>query len=612
MRASYFQEMSKKAVYLYKREGILIFLKAVVMYALYGRQYFQQRNRSSQEQYRLWRRNHERLDIASMQEAINGFVRKPKISVIVPVYNVDPKWLNKCIESVISQVYETWELCLHDDASTDVRTVECLRGWSVRDDRIRVSFGEKNLHISGASNEALKLATGEFVALLDNDDELSSDALFEVVKCVNEHPEADVIYSDEDMLDEKGRRFNPFFKPGWTPDLLLSMNYITHLCVYRKSLIDTVGGFRVGFEGSQDYDLVLRMTEQTKYIYRIPKILYHWRQLPTSTASGSGSKNYAYEAARRALEDSLERNGVAGEVIVESPGLYRVKRKIVNPKKVSIIIPFRDQADVLKRCVQSLRQKTDFSEYEIVLVNNQSSESRTIDYLKSLEREHDPKIRMVEYDKAFNFADMNNEAAKTCNGEYLLFLNNDTEVLYRGWLSSLVEQIQRDEVGAVGAKLFYPNNTVQHGGVILFGEGIATHAFKSFPRESSGYRNFLNVIRDYSAVTAACMITKRELFWKLGGFDAEHLPIAYNDVDYCLKVLEAGKLVVYTPYASLYHYESLSRGNDEDLKKSNPEKYQRVLSERKYMHQRWQHRLADDMYYNPNLTRSYEDFSLNF
>lgn len=610
--SAYFQEMLKKAYYLYKREGFLVIVKSLFMYALFGRKYFQNRNVSMEKQYAIWVQNHEKFEKQNILLQIQNFKLRPKISIIVPVYNIDAKWLDACITSVISQFYEDWELCLHDDASTKIETIHCLKKWQKKDRRIHVSFATENKHISAASNAALKAATGEFVAFLDNDDVISPDALFEIVRYINNNPEVDILYSDEDMIDEKGKRSNPFFKPGWSPDLLLSMNYITHFCVYKKTLIDAIDGLREGYEGSQDYDLILRASEKAKCIIRIPKILYHWRQLPSSTASGSGSKNYAYDAAKRALEDTLVRRNIQGEVVIESPGLYRIKRDIIVKKKVSIIIPFRDEVNVLRTCIESICKKTEYSNWEVLLVNNQSIEAETLAYLQEITERSQRKIRVIQYDKPFNFSDMNNYAVSQCDGEYILFLNNDTEVVNNDWLTSLVEHIQRDEVGAVGARLLYPNNTIQHGGVILFEKGIATHAFKSFPRESSGYRNFLSVTRNYSAVTAACMITRRDLFLNVSGFDADNLSVAYNDVDYCLKVLEQGKLVVYTPYTTLYHYESLSRGDDNDLERSNPEKFKRVLLERNFMKTKWMYRLRDDIYYNPNLTRHREDFSLDF
>ena len=608
----YIRELTKKSISVLKRDGTSAFLACLFRYVVYGRDYFKLNGRNSENDYVLWIKANEIIDSRRIRGKIENLKYRPKISIITPVYNVDPKWLDRCIRSVKDQLYENWELCLHDDASSRVETLSCLRKWEKSDRRIKVSYGKKNRHISAASNEALKLATGEFVALLDNDDELSSDALYENVKALNKYPETDLLYSDEDKIDIHGSRIDPFFKPDWSPDLVLSMNYICHLSVYRTEIVKKICGFRSGFEGAQDYDLLLRFLDEIseKNIIHIPKVLYHWRKISGSTAERFDFKGYANDAAKRSLREYLQRNAVSGSVEDgEFPGTYRVKRIVFDSPKVSIIIPFRDQSGILKKCVESLFKKTKYENFEVLLVDNQSEELSTHAYLESLSE--NKRIRIVKYDRPFNFSAINNFAVKYANGKFVLFLNNDIEVISEDWLGSMVEHIEREKVGAVGAKLLYPNNTIQHAGVIM-GTGIAGHAFKYFPADAPGYFSMLSVIRNYCAVTGACLLTKKSLFEEIGGFDEINLAIAYNDVDFCLRLLKSGYLVVYTPYAKLYHHESLSRGNDEALKYINPAKYQRVLAEREYMGNTWGAFIRNDPYYNKNLTRKSENFGIRY
>lgn len=593
----------RKSILVFKREGFAGFFGSV----------FRHLGRSNGKfwviaepdaVYGKWIMANEAMGAERYREEMGNFKYNPKISVILPVYNISSKWLNKCIDSVVNQYYPNWELCIHDDKSTNEDTIRCLKDWAKKGDkRIKISYGKENQHISGASNDAIKLATGEYIALLDNDDEISPNALFENVKFLNDHPDTDMIYSDEDKLDERGNRSDPFFKPGWTLDLMLSVMYTCHLGVYRKSIVDKIGGFRKGYEGAQDYDLVLRFIEETKEdrIRHIPKILYHWRMLKTSTALSSGSKSYAYIAGERAISDYLKRNKIEGKVVDGvAPGFFRVIREIKGDPLVSIIIPFKDLSDVLERCIKSIKEKTSYPNYEIVLVNNQSEESKTKKYLESLK--DDPKIKIFSYDKPFNYSAINNFAVKKSKGKYILFLNNDTEVISEEWLTAMLEQIQREDVGAVGAKLLFPNDTVQHAGVIIGIGGAAGHIYHSYRRTSLGYMGQLHTIRNYNAVTAACMMVKKDLFEEIGGLDEKNLPIAFNDIDLCLKIREKGFKIIFTPYALLYHYESLSRGYDEDFQESDPEKYKRVVEEREYFKKRWASWLEGDQYYNENFS----------
>lgn len=537
--------------------------------------------------------------IKSIRAEIEQFPYKPKISIVVPVYNVEEIWLEKAIKSVFNQVYENWELCIVDDASTKKHVKETLLKYE-KNKKVKIKFLEENKGISEASNEALSLATGEFIGLLDHDDELSIDALYENVKLLNDHPEADLIYSDEDKINPEGKRIEPYFKPEWSPDLFLSYNYICHFAVYRKKNIDEIKGFRKGFEGSQDYDLLLRFIEKTDNIFHIPKVLYHWRQIEGSTATVHKEKIIHVENSIRALEEALNRRKIEGSV---EQGInfsqfesYRVRRKLKDSPLVSIIIPMKDMVSFLQRNLKSIKEKTEYKNYEVIIVDNNSAEKETHDYFNSLRKKDN--IKIIEYKDEFNFSKINNFAVSRAKGEHILFLNNDIEVISKGWLTSMLEHSTREEVGVVGAKLIFPNNTIQHAGTVLGLGGVAGHSHKHFPAESNGYFGALNTIRNYSAVTAACLMTRKKLFEEVDRFDEIHLSVAFNDVDLCLKIREKGHLIVYTPYAALYHYESTSRGYD-----LNPDE---II----YMKNRWGQILFSDPYYNPNLTFDSEDFGI--
>jgi GT2 family glycosyltransferase len=547
--------------------------------------------------YQVWARRCEeiRYNRGQAVRAIAQFRYNPSISIIMPVYNAPRDCLGKALDSVLNQYYANWELCICDDASTAPHVREMIEGYASRESRIKVVFAEENGGIAVASNRALALATGEFVGFLDHDDELTPDALYEVIVTLQD-VEADLIYSDEDKIDKRGRRCDPFFKPGWSPDLLLACNYICHFSVYRKRLVDEIGGFRESFDGSQDYDLVLRFSERTSKIVHIPKIMYHWRQVPSSAAASTKAKPYAYEAAKKALTQALQRRGIEGVVEAQvSPGFYTIRRQMVQPGKVTVIVPTRDRLNLLHQCISSIESKTDYKNYEIIIVDNGSRNAETLEYLRQMPH------RVLRDDSAFNFSRLNNLAAREARGEYLLFLNNDTEVIKGEWLSAMVEQAQRPEVGAVGAKLLYPNGKIQHSGVILGLGGVANHSHRfDDGRDGFGYFNFPNVVRNYSAVTAACMMTRRDVFNEVGGFNESDLAVTFNDVDYCLRLRKKGYLVVFTPSALLYHYESASRGF-----LVNPR-------EVAYMWAKWRQELTSDPYYNPNLSLTREDFSVDF
>lgn len=555
----------------------------------------------TKKEYHKWIKANE-PDAAALEKQryiAKDFKCRPMISIIVPVYNPDIGMLESMFNSVLSQTYENWELCIADgNSGRNVRDV--LARYSESDSRIRIEFLTENKHISGNSNHALSIATGEFVAFLDQDDELTPDALYEMALLLNSQPDADVIYSDEDKINQTGERCAPFFKPDWSPDLLLSVNYICHLSVIRTSVVRDIGGFRSGYEGAQDYDLILRVAGITDRVLHIPRVLYHWRMHGGSTSLDVGTKNYAHQAGERALQDYLKNQGVKASV-TQGYGRtnYRVRYGIDGNPVVSIIIPFRDKVDLLKKCVLSILKKTEYKNYEIVLVSNLSREKETHEFIDSLLAGY-PNIKFFEFDEEFNFSRINNFAAGKTAGDYLLFLNNDTEVISPDWLEGLLEHAQRKEIGVVGCKLLFPDRTIQHAGVILGMTGFAGHVFAGLPEHSYTYFGSADFVRNVLAVTGACMMIKRDLFDITGGFN-ESFVLCGSDVEICLKLYEMGCRNIYTPYAVLYHYESASRKGCpiplNDFRVSL-EVYGKFLD-------------SGDPYYNPNLTRLGTDCSLS-
>ena len=531
---------------------------------------------------------------------------QPLISIIVPVYNPEANFLRATIESVIAQLYGNWELCLVDDCSTksDVKTV--LKKYAAQDQRIKVAYRQQNGHICRASNTALAMATGEYIALLDHDDLLAPHALSEVVKLLNQHPEADFIYSDEDKVDDQNLHQAPFFKPDWCPDSFLARMYTCHLGVYRRSLVAEVGNFRVGFEGSQDYDLVLRVTEKTDRIFHIPQVLYHWRMHDQSAAAVPDAKPYATLAAQKAISEAIARRGEPGKVsTTQAPGVYSVRYEIKEHKLVSIIIPTKDLADTLDVCLESIFSKTTYPNYEVIVIDNGSTEAKTAQCLASWQRRQPQRFRYYPYHIPFNYSQINNYAVEQAQGDYLLFLNNDTEVVSTGWVGAMVEQAQRQSIGAVGGLLLYPDNTVQHAGVVLGIGGVAGHSHRNFSAATTGYFSQLISTNNYSAVTAACLMCRRQVFAEVGGFETD-LAIAFNDVDFCLKIASHGYHNIYLPHVVLYHYESKTRGYEDTA-----EKQARFTQEIQYMRQKWSAICDRDPHYNPHLSLKHEDFSLH-
>jgi GT2 family glycosyltransferase len=560
--------------------------------------------------YADWVRRYDtigRLELEAMRRRALDIGGGPLISLLLPVYETPEVWLRRCLDSVLAQVYRHWELCIADDASPDPRVREILEEYARRDARIKLVFRTSNGHIAEASNSALALAQGAFVGLLDHDDELRPHALLEMVEAMRAHPKAALLYSDEDKIDAEGRRFDPYFKPDWNPDLLLSQNYVCHFTVIDTALVRAVGGFRKGFEGSQDHDLFLRCIESLvpTQIRHVPKVLYHWRAIEGSTALARDAKDYAADAGLRAVAEHLVRIGSRVDMRSLPHGHYRVRWLLPElTPRVSIIIPTRDHVVLLRACVESLLEKTDYPDFEILIVDNQSEDPETLAYLASLGKR--PGVHVLRYPYPFNYSAINNWAATQATGSLLCLLNNDIEVIASDWLCEMASQASRTEIGAVGAMLYYPDRTIQHAGVILGIGGIAHHAFQHQPMGSPGFCARALVAQNVSAVTGACLVVRRALFEQVGGLD-ERLTVAFNDIDLCLRIREAGYRNLWTPFAELVHHESLSRGADD-----TPEKRARFESEVMLMQSRWGEALLADPAYNPNLTLAATDFGYAF
>lgn len=553
--------------------------------------------------YATWVETYSRMHpekVAALNRRLAGLSaeQKPVISVVLPVYNPPERWLVRAIESVREQLYPQWELCVADDASTQPYVRAVLERFRQADPRIKVVYRTGNGHISRASNSALELASGEWVALLDHDDELAPEALAEVVLYLAAHPATDLVYTDEDKIDEQGRRYDPYFKPDYLPELLEGQNCLSHLSVYRMALVRAVGGFRSGFEGSQDWDLALRVIERTTAarVRHVPGVLYHWRAVEGSTARQVEEKSYTVDAAYRALLEHFRRRQLPVEIQPVPGHHWRVIYPLPERRPlVSIIIPSYNAASLLRQCLASIRERTDYAPYEIVVVNNRSDDPDALALLHWVQQ--DPVIRVVDYPAPFSYSALNNFAVQHARGEILCLLNNDIEVITPGWLTEMVSHAVRPEIGAVGAMLYYPDDTIQHAGVILGLGGVAGHAYLHQSRGHEGQKNRARLVQNYSAVTAACLVVRRAVYAQVGGLNESDLAIAFNDVDFCLKVRAAGFRNVWTPFAELYHHESASRGLED-----TPEKQARFNREIAYMRRTWGALLDQDPAYNPNLS----------
>lgn len=592
------------SVMLIRREKVVTLVEFIFLALSKGPDYIRTQHLNP-EYYQKWLRKKEWPYCQALARRAKQFDYNPTISLIFTVQSPDLIWLQPCLLSVINQWYPHWEVYLFGLGSAPERILDRLISWPPgRDSRIHLAEEKGFSSLEEAINETLVTITGEFVVFPASKDLLAPAALFEVIKLLNLHPEADIIYADEDTIDSAGKRISPFFKPDWSPDLALSLPYTGRLTVYRRELVEALGGVRAELLPAEHYDLLLRMMDQTppEKIHHIPKILYHQREKTPQTRPDQ--EELEVVASRQALRDHLRRTSQVGKVLAgDYPGTYRVTRELKEGESVSIIIPFKDNLALLSQCLTSIFQRTDYQWFEIILINNQSQEKATYDYLEQLV--HHSKVNLIHFEKPFNYAAMNNLAVEQARYQYVLFLNNDTEVISSEWLGAMVEHIQRDEVGAVGAKLLFPDHTIQHGGLALGGGGLLCgDYFRGTPEWAAVSHGLSQVIRNCSAVTGACLLTKKKLFQAVGGFDEMNLSVGYNDVDLCLKYRERGYLIVWTPYAKLYHYESASRGKNLDAAD-----FDRLWREQKYFEAKWPQYLEHDPYYNQNLSRLFDGYA---
>lgn len=533
------------------------------------------------------------------------FDYRPLISIAVPAYQTPVEFLKQMIESLISQTYPEWELCIANASPDNEEMQRVLADYSAKDSRVRFCNLKENLGIAENTNRAFSMAKGEFMGLLDHDDLLAPNALYEIVQALQDHPQADALYTDEDKVTtELDEHFQPHLKPDFNLDLLRSNNYICHFFVVRRSIVEKAGGFRKEFDGAQDYDFIFRCTENAREVLHVPEILYHWRTHKASTADNPASKMYAFEAGKRAIEANLERTGTKGVVShTQDLGFYRVKYPVQGKPLVSVIIPNKDEKETLQTCMEMLNNNTSYQNFEIIIIENNSTTDEIFRYYKELSK--DPRIHLLRWGKEFNYSAINNFGVTHAKGEYLLFLNNDIKSINPDWMEELLGVCQRPEVGGVGAKLIYPDNTIQHAGCVVGMGGIAGHMFVDMPADRTGYLHKASLLQDMSAVTAACLMMKKEVFEEAGGF-TEELAVAFNDVDLCLKVRKNNHLIVYDPYAKLYHMESKTRGAED-----SKEKVRRFQTEIEYMRCHWLDILKNgDPYYNKNLSLTKWNYSL--
>ena len=545
--------------------------------------------------YQIWIEKNEPTKEELQEQKNTKFKINPKISIIIPMYNTPVNFFEELVDNLIGQTYSNWELCLADGSPEENKELEKIYK---KDERIKYKFIGENKGIAGNTNEALSLVTGDFVALLDHDDLLPLFSLYEIVKCINKNPDVEFIYTDEDKFEKLGgKRYDPYFKSDFAPDTLRANNFICHFSVFKKELMDKLGGFRSEYDGAQDYDILLRMSEETNKIVHIPKILYHWRVHALSTAKAGGTaKPYAYEAGIKAIQDHINRLGLKGTVEQGNTlGTYKINYEVIGNPKVSIIIPNKDYINTLKVCLNSLKKLTTYENYEIIVVENNSEESETFDYYKKIDGKD--KIKVVYFpEKEFNYSKIINFGVKNSTGDYIIQLNNDTELMTPNWIQEMLGFAQREDVGAVGVELFYPDNTIQHAGIIIGIGGVAGHVFKNLPKGIHGYFSKDAMIQNLSAVTAACIMTPKSIYDDVDCMD-EKFKVAFNDVDFCLKIREKGKLIVYNPFVQFKHYESKSRGFED-----TPEKKARFQTEIDRFHDKWQSVLdKGDPYYNINL-----------
>ena len=578
--------------------------------------------------YEKWIKSNNPTDQEIEKQTKTRFRKKPKISIVIPLYNTDTDFFRELLYTVHTQTYKNWELCLADGSEKELEEIKLM---CEKDKRIKYKFLGENKGISENTNEAIKMATGDYISLLDHDDMLSETALYEVVKVINENPDVELIYTDEDkfhFIDEP--RFAPHFKPDFAPDTLRANNYICHFSIFKKSLLQKIGGFNSEYNGAQDFDIILRATERAKKIIHIPKVLYHWRVHKSSTAMNQDAKPYAILAGKKAVEAHLERIGLEGEVFEgKNPGTYGIDYKVIGIPKVSILVPNKDQKDTLKTCIDSIISKTTYGNYEIVVIENNSETEEIFAYYKEIVKNNRIKVLDFTNNKildikgernlentdnvedlknrknSFNYSRLINFGVKNTKGEFIVQLNNDTEIITEDWLEKMIGFAQREDVGAVGAKLYYPDETIQHAGVIVGALQVAAHVFRGLSKKDQGYFGRENLIQNMNAVTAACIMTKRSIYEEVGYMN-EAFAVAFNDIDFCLRIRKTGKLIVYNPFVELWHYESKSRGNDND-----PDKIERFQKEINLFLETWKEKLNEgDEYYNKNLSLNSDQYDI--
>ena len=565
---------------------------------------------SNQEAYEKWMKNNEKTIEELGKQKEYSFEKKPLISIVVPMYHTNEVFFKELVESLQNQTYSNWELCLADGSKEEN---VALKKYFENENRIKYKFLNSNKGISENTNEAIKMATGDFIGFLDHDDLLSLDALFEVVKVINENEDVEFIYSDEDKIDENYQRFEPYFKPDYSPETLECNNYITHFVVVKKALIEKVGMLDSRFDGAQDFDFVLRATENAKNIVHISKILYHWRVHRGSTANVADAKPYAYEAGKRVVEEHLKRVNRKGTVEFgqDVPGIYKINYDVIGNPKVSILIPNKDSVKILKTCIESILKLTTYSNYEIVIIENNSEKKETFSYYKKL-CENNSKIKVLDYTKdnpdkkEFNYSSLINYGVKNVDGDFVLQLNNDTKLITPNWLEIFIGYAQNKEIGAIGARLYFEDKSIQHAGIAYGLSGIAGNLLVNLSYGVHAYFGREAATRNVSAVTGACLFSRKEIYDEVNYMDENSFKVAFNDVDFCLKILEKGYRIVYNPYVELVHYESKSRGYE--MSKEKEERFEKECNNFK---EKWKERLSkSDPYYNINFTRSSCNFDI--
>lgn len=579
-----------------KQYGIIKTLQKIFK-VLYNRILGRNMYASKNKRYKIWIENNEPTFEEIEEQKKEKFKIEPKISLVVPMYNTPIKYFKELVESLINQTYENWELCLADGS---IEKNEQLQEIINKDNRIKYKFLNENKGISANTNSAIQMATGDYIALLDHDDLIPVFCLYEIVKTINKNPEVEFIYTDEDKITgDDNKRYDPHFKPDFSIDTLRSNNYITHLAVFKKELMNKLEGFRDEYNGAQDFDIILRMAENTNKIVHIPKILYHWRVHQDSTAMISAAKPYAYEAGKKAVEDHLKRQNLKARVTHggDMHGVYQVEYEVEGNPKVSILIPNKDSVKLLKNCINSILNLTTYQNYEIIVIENNSEKQKTFKYYKQLEKIE--KIKIINYpEKGFNYSKIINYGVKNCDGEFTVQLNSDTKLLTPNWLEKFIGFAQRKDIGAVGARLYYKDKSIQHAGISIGICGLAANLFVNTPKGVHAYLGRECTTRNVSAVTGACLFSRKSVYEEVGYMDEKKFAVAFNDVDFCLKLREKGYLIVYNPYIEFMHYESKTRGYE-----VTPEKKARFEKESNNFKTKWKEQLKEtDPYSNINFS----------